>query len=57
MLWDYAAGSLVLEEAGGFMCTLQQDDFWTDTLWKRSAIAAREVGLFEAWKRWIRARQ
>lgn len=56
-LWDYAAGSLILEEAGGFMCTLQQDDFWTDTLWKRSAVAAREVGLFEAWKRWIRARQ
>ena len=56
-LWDYAAGSLILEEAGGFMCTLQQDDFWSDTLWKRSAVAAREAGLFDAWKRWIRARQ
>ena len=56
-LWDYAAGSLILEEAGGFMCTLDQEDFWADTLWKRSAIAAREARLFEAWKRWIRARQ
>jgi myo-inositol-1(or 4)-monophosphatase len=56
-LWDYAAGSLILEEAGGFMCTLQHDDFWSDTLWKRSAIAARESRLFDAWKRWIRARQ
>jgi myo-inositol-1(or 4)-monophosphatase len=56
-LWDYAAGSLILEEAGGFMCTLHHDDFWADTLWKRSAIAAREAGLFDAWKRWIRARQ
>jgi myo-inositol-1(or 4)-monophosphatase len=55
-LWDYAAGSLILEEAGGFMCTLQQDDFWSDTLWKRSAIAAREAKLFDAWKGWIRAR-
>jgi myo-inositol-1(or 4)-monophosphatase len=55
-LWDYAAGSLILEEAGGFMCTLQQDDFWADTLWKRSAIAAREAKLFDAWKGWIRAR-
>jgi len=44
-LWDYAAGSLILEE------------FWSDTLWKRSAIAAREARLFDAWKRWIRARQ
>jgi myo-inositol-1(or 4)-monophosphatase len=56
-LWDYAAGSLILEEAGGFMCTLDQDDFWADTLWKRSAIAAREARLFDVWKRWIRARQ
>ena len=29
-LWDYAAGSLVLEEAGGLMCTLDHDDFWAD---------------------------
>jgi myo-inositol-1(or 4)-monophosphatase len=25
-LWDYAAGSLILEESGGFMCTLEHDD-------------------------------
>ena len=56
-LWDYAAGSLILEEAGGFMCTLEQDEFWADTLWKRSVIAAREARLFDVWKRWIRARQ
>lgn len=56
-LWDYAAGSLILEESGGLMATLKQDDFWSDTLWQRSAIAAREPVLFEAWKRWIRARE
>ena len=56
-LWDFAAGSLILEQAGGFMCTLDQDDFWADNLWKRSAIASRDAGLFDAWKRWIRARQ
>jgi len=56
-LWDYAAGSLILEEAGGLMSSLTQDDFWADTLWQRSAIAARDPGLFDAWKRWIRARQ
>jgi myo-inositol-1(or 4)-monophosphatase len=56
-LWDYAAGSLILEEAGGLMSSLHQDDFWADTLWQRSAIAARDPNLFDAWKRWIRARQ
>ncbi len=56
-LWDFAAGSLILEEAGGSMCTLAQDDFWADDLWQRSVIAARDVGVFQAWKGWIRERQ
>jgi myo-inositol-1(or 4)-monophosphatase len=56
-LWDYAAGSLILEEAGGLMSSLSQDDFWADTLWQRSAIAARDPSLFDTWKRWVRARQ
>ncbi|MGH8743097.1 MAG: inositol monophosphatase family protein [Burkholderiales bacterium] len=56
-LWDYAAGSLILEEAGGLMCSLKTDDFWADNLWKRSVIAARNPALFEVWKTWLRARQ
>jgi myo-inositol-1(or 4)-monophosphatase len=56
-LWDYAAGSLILAEAGGHCCTLDKDDFWTDELWHRSVIAARDPQLFESWKRWVRARQ
>ena len=55
-LWDYAAGSLILEEAGGRMCTLTQDDFWSDDLWKRSVIAAGDPGLFVHWRNWVRAR-
>jgi myo-inositol-1(or 4)-monophosphatase len=55
-LWDYAAGSLILEEAGGLMSTLDSDDFWADGLWKRSVLAARDPGLFETWKHWVRAR-
>ncbi|MGH8751452.1 MAG: inositol monophosphatase family protein [Burkholderiales bacterium] len=55
-LWDYAAGSLILEEAGGLMCSLNSDDFWADELWKRSVIAARNPVLFQAWKAWLRAR-
>jgi myo-inositol-1(or 4)-monophosphatase len=56
-LWDYAAGSLILAEAGGSMCTLAEDDFWAGDLWQRSVIAALNPGLFDAWKAWIRKRQ
>ncbi len=53
-LWDYAAGSLILQEAGGAMCSLEHDDFWQSPLWKRSAIAARDPQLFQQWKTWLR---
>ena len=57
MLWDYAAGRLILEEAGGRMCTLKKDDFDADDLWKRSVIAAVDPQLFAAWRDWIRSRR
>lgn len=53
-LWDYAAGSLILEEAGGHMCGLDQDDFWAEPLWQRSAIAALDLRLFVQWRDWVR---
>lgn len=56
-LWDYAAGRLILEEAGGRMCTLKHDDFDADDLWKRSVIAAVDPHLFSAWRDWIRSRR
>ena len=55
-LWDYAAGSLILEEAGGLMSTLTNDDFWAEDVWKRSVLAAREPDLFNTWKHWVRSR-
>ena len=54
-LWDYAAGCLILAEAGGRMCTLACDDFWADDLWQRPVVAALGTELFDAWKAWIRA--
>ena len=54
-LWDYAAGCLILEEAGGHMCGLDKDDFWAEPLWQRSAIAALDPGLFTQWRDWVRA--
>lgn len=54
-LWDYAAGSLILTEAGGHVCSFQHDDFWEAPLWKRPIIGALDAGLFEKWKTWLRA--
>jgi myo-inositol-1(or 4)-monophosphatase len=58
--WDYAAGALILEEAGGRMATLLSDDYWRvgdpDASWERSVIAARHPALFDEWKRWVRSR-
>lgn len=53
-LWDYAAGALILQEAGGLVCGLEHDDFWASALWQRSVIATGSPELFVAWKRWLR---
>jgi myo-inositol-1(or 4)-monophosphatase len=55
-LWDYAAGALIMAEAGGQLCSLENDDFWAAPVWRRSAIAALDPTLFAAWKAWLRAR-
>jgi len=55
MLWDFAAGSLILKEAGGHMCTLDCDDFHGDNLWRRRIVAALDPGVFSAWRDWLRA--
>jgi myo-inositol-1(or 4)-monophosphatase len=52
-LWDYAAGSLVLQEAGGSLSALEDEDFWKASLWKRSVIAARTRPLLDEWRAWI----
>lgn len=54
-LWDYAAGALILEEAGGAMATLEQDDFWASDPWKRSVVASWDPATFALWRDWVRA--
>ena len=54
MLWDYAAGSLILREAGGQMCTLTHDDYDRDDVWRRPVIAALDPAVFGAWRNWVR---
>jgi myo-inositol-1(or 4)-monophosphatase len=53
-MWDYAAGALILEEAGGFMSGLEHDDFWAGPVWKRAVVAARTRPLLEEWRSWVR---
>jgi myo-inositol-1(or 4)-monophosphatase len=52
-MWDYAAGSLVLQEAGGALRALEQPDFWASDVWRRSVIAARSPALLSEWNAWI----
>ena len=57
-LWDYAAGALIYEEAGGRLATLEGDDFWSgEHVFKRSVIAGLQSDLFDRWLAWIRANQ
>ena len=58
-LWDYAAGALIFEEAGGHLATLEADEFWSgdEHVFKRSVIAALQPGLFTLWLKWIRENQ
>ena len=55
--WDYAAGALILEEAGGNMCGLNQDNYWLGSPWQRSVIAAFDPLLFSQWRDWVRTSQ
>ncbi|MDO4640990.1 MAG: inositol monophosphatase family protein [Neisseria sp.] len=57
-LWDYAAGALIFEEAGGLLATLEGDDFWSGQhVFKRTVIAALQPELFDTWLQWIRTNQ
>lgn len=52
-LWDYAAGSLILSEAGGHGQTLAGEPVFNNTLDKRSALCAGDAVLFEQWVAWV----
>ncbi len=52
-LWDYAAGALILEEAGGVAENLEGERFFCAALPPRSAVAACDDALFTEWKSWL----
>ncbi len=52
-LWDYAAGWLILAEAGGVSSTLDGQPGFHATLTPRSAVAGSNPALFQQWFNWI----
>ena len=52
-IWDYAAGYLILEEAGGENCTFDKEEVLVAKVEKRSAIAATNKTLFDEWRAYV----
>lgn len=52
-LWDYAAGSLILAEAGGRAVTLDGEPVLHVALKQRSVVAALDPQLFRLWCDWL----
>lgn len=52
-LWDYAAGQLILKEAGGCSVSLDNSPVFRNRLETRSVLASMDDALFEHWKNWI----
>jgi len=52
-LWDYAAGQLILNEAGAYASTLNGAPLFSNTLEPRSTYAAVDHTLFEHWHRYL----
>ena len=52
-IWDYAAGSLILTEAGGHSVTLEGEAVYVPDITPRSAVAALDAQLFNEWCAWL----
>lgn len=55
-LWDYAAGSLILKEAGAPAATLTGEEVFAFALAPRSVVAAVDLEVFARWRGWLAAR-
>jgi myo-inositol-1(or 4)-monophosphatase len=53
-LWDYAAGTLILAEAGGRALTLDGEEVIAPGLRPRSVVATLDPELFQIWMAWAR---
>ena len=48
-LWDYLAGHLILQEAGGVVTTFDKEDIFVQSLQPRSVVAAITPQLYQMW--------
>ncbi|MCB1962171.1 MAG: inositol monophosphatase [Rhodocyclaceae bacterium] len=53
MLWDYAAGRLILQEAGGECAALDGSDLLAGPAVKRGVVASASPALFREWRTWL----
>lgn len=53
-LWDYAAGCLLLAEAGGVSKTHHGENVFIESLETRSVLAASNPSLFQLWSDWLK---
>ena len=49
-LWDLAAGTLILDEAGGYSCTLEDELVFRPAMKPRSVLISPDKALFDGWK-------
>ena len=52
-LWDLAAGTLILDEAGGYSCTLENETVFRPRMAPRSVLISPDKNLFDAWKQFL----
>jgi myo-inositol-1(or 4)-monophosphatase len=52
-MWDYAAGSLILGEAGGSFTTIGGNPLNCQKFTKRSVVAAVSPPLHQKWLAWV----
>jgi len=52
-LWDLAAGTLILKEAGGYSCTLEGEEVFKPAMQTRSVVISPDKNLFKAWKHFL----
>ncbi|AWI77859.1 inositol monophosphatase [Parazoarcus communis] len=55
MLWDYAAGQLILSESGGLAMALDGGTLMAGPAVKRGVIAAASPALFDEWRAWLQS--
>jgi len=52
-LWDYAAGSLIFDEAGGLSVSLDDEPVFRGQLEVRSVLACYDDNMFKYWHEWV----